>query len=53
MRLRFQKGDVLAIGLVIVLAVSTLLFFLPGKHEAAVAVEIYHQGVRVKTLSLT
>ena len=53
MRLRFQKGDVLAIGLVIVLAVSTLLFFLPGKNEAAVAVEIYHQGVRVKTLSLT
>jgi hypothetical protein len=53
MRLRFQKGDGLAIGLVVLLAVCTLLLFLPGKNETAVAVEIYHQGTLVKTLSLT
>lgn len=52
MRLQFQKGDYFAIGLVIVLAVATLLFFLPGSREQAVAVEIYHDGVLVKTLSL-
>jgi hypothetical protein len=53
MRLQFQKGDYFAIGTVILLAVSTLLFFLPGRNETAVAVEIYHDGVLVKTLSLT
>ncbi len=53
MRLQFQKGDFLAIGLVVLLAVSVALAFLPGGAAAPAAVEIYHNGQLVKTLSLS
>lgn len=51
MRLRFQKGDILAIGLVAALALVIGLLFLPKPAENA-AVEIYHNGVLVKTFPL-
>ena len=53
MRLQFQKGDFLAIGLVVLLAVSVALAFLPGGAEEPAAVEIYHNGQLVKTLALS
>ena len=49
--LRFQKGDILVILGVLVLAVAVLLCFLPTA-EPVGAVEIYHQGRLIKTLSL-
>ena len=53
MPLKFQKGDYFAIALVVVLAVAVALAFLPGSFSDAAAVEIYHDGVLVKTLSLS
>lgn len=52
MRLRFQKGDLIAIAGVLVLAVLVLMLFLP-KQEAAAYAEIYQDGKRVKTVLLT
>ena len=40
-KLRFRKGDWLAIFLVIVLAVAVLLCFLPGNKEDASCAEVY------------
>ena len=51
-KLRFCKGDVLAIGLVLLLAVAVLLLFLPNAQPASQA-QIYHHGKLVKTVSLT
>ena len=51
MRLQFQKGDVLAIALVMVLALAVGLLFLPRPAEGAL-VEIYHDGKLVKTIPL-
>lgn len=50
-RLRFQKGDILAIGAVLLLAALVLICFLPAQ-EPAGAVEIYQNGKLIKTLSL-
>lgn len=50
-KLRFRKGDWLAIGLVAILAVAISLCFLPGSEPAAYA-EIYQDGQRIKTVSL-
>lgn len=49
--LRFQKGDILAIGLVLVLAVFVFCLFLPGNDEGT-RVEIYRDGKLMETLSL-
>ena len=51
-RLRFRWGDLLAIGLVAVLAVLVLLCFLPGQAEPAAYVEVYHRGQLVHVLPL-
>lgn len=51
MRLQFRKGDIIAIGLVIALALTVGLLFLPRPAEDAV-VEIYHGGQLVKTIPL-
>lgn len=51
-QLRFRWGDLLAIGLVAVLAVAVLLCFLPGQSEPAAYAEIYHDGKLVHTLPL-
>ena len=53
MRLKFQKGDYFAIGLVVLLAVAIALAFLPGFFSDAAAVEIYHNGTLVKTMDLS
>ena len=50
-KLRFRKGDWLAVALVLVLAVSVMLCFLPQKGNAAVA-QIYLKGELVKTVGL-
>ena len=52
-KLNFRKGDWLAIVLVAVIAVATLLCFLPGGNEQAAYAEIYLNGQLIKTLSLS
>lgn len=51
-KLRFCKGDWLAIGLVIVLAVVVLLCFLPTDSAPAAYAQIYVNGELVKTVAL-
>ena len=51
MRLKFQKGDGIAVALVLLLALAVGVLFLPKSAEGA-SVEIYHNGVLVKTVSL-
>ena len=51
-KLRFRRGDLLAIGLVLVLAVAVFSCFLPGRSEPAAYAEIYLDGQLVKTVSL-
>ena len=52
MRLKFQKGDCLAVAAVVLLAIVVGLLFLPRSSEGA-TVEIYHGGVLVKTIPLS
>lgn len=52
MRLKFQKGDMIAIALVLALALAVGLLFLPKSAEGA-SVEIYHNGELVKRISLS
>lgn len=52
MSLRFQKGDVVAIGLVVALAILVALLFLPQRSQSAGLVQIYHQGELIRTLPL-
>ena len=53
MRLRFQKGDFLAVALVLLLAVAVGLLFLPQAGSEAAAVEIYMDGQLVKIIPLS
>ncbi len=53
MRLKFQKGDIIAVVIVAVLAVFVALLFLPRASQTAAGAEIYQNGKLVKTLSLT
>ena len=50
--LRFHKGDLLAVALVVILAVSVAACFLPENTAAPVQAEIYRDGNLIKTLSL-
>ena len=50
--LRFRKGDLLAIALVVILAVSVAVCFIPRNNEMPVQAEIYRDGKLVKTVSL-
>ena len=52
MRLRFQKEDILAVAVPLVLAVVFFCAFLPGKAQEALKAEIYLDGRLVKTVSL-
>lgn len=52
-RFHFQKGDMLAITSVVLLAVLVFLLFLPKGDEPAARAEIYLDGKRIKTVSLT
>ena len=51
MRLAFQKGDILAIGTVILLAVLVFALFLSGE-EAGGYAEVYQDGQLLQTVSL-
>lgn len=53
MGLRFQKGDILAVAIVAVLAVAVALAFLPSGDTGEAQVEIYHQGQLVHTMPLS
>ena len=50
--LRFRKGDLLAIALVVILAGSVAVCFLPKNTAAPVQAEIYQDGNLLKTVSL-
>lgn len=50
--LRFCKGDLLAVALVVILAVSVAVCFLPKNTSAPVQAEIYQDGNLLKTVSL-
>ena len=52
-RLRFCKGDALAVFLVIALAVVVLLCFLPGNTGPSGQAESYLNGKPIKTVDLT
>lgn len=52
-RLQFQKGDLLAIGLVLLLAVLVFVLFLPGKENSGSRVELYRDGELVASYLLT
>ena len=51
--LRFRKGDILAVALVIGLAVITVFCFLPKEETAACVAEVYHAGQRIEVLDLS
>ena len=51
-RLRFQKGDIFAEALVVMLAVVTVFCFLPRDDSVARVAEIYLDGERIETLDL-
>ena len=51
-KLRFQKGDLLAIAIVVVIAVAVIVCFLPGSNDSAAYAQIYLNGELVKTLFL-
>lgn len=53
MRLRFQKGDIVAIVVVVLLAVAVMLAFAPSNSNQAAQVEIYQNGLLLKTLPLS
>lgn len=52
MRLRFQKGDILAVAVPLILAAAIFCAFLPGQNPQALKAEIYLDGRLVKTVSL-
>ena len=52
-KLSFRKGDWLAIFIVALIAVTTLLCFLPGGNEKAAYAEIYLNGRLIKTVPLS
>ena len=51
-KLHFAKGDWLAIGLVVIMAVAVMLCFLPGKTASAAYAEVYLDGELYKTVPL-
>ena len=50
--LSFRKGDLLAIGLVILVAVCVAMGFLPQRTQSGGMVEIYLNAEKIKTVSL-
>ena len=51
-KLQFRKGDWLAVAIVIVLAISVILCFLPQNSESAAVAQIYLNGKLVKAVKL-
>ena len=52
MGLRFQKGDILAIAAVLLLAAAVFALFLPSRSTDAAVVEIYRNGQRLHAFPL-
>lgn len=52
MSMRFQKGDLLAIAIVVALAVLAVLAFLPRQSGEAAVAQVYQDGRLVGTLPL-
>lgn len=52
MRLVFQKGDLLAIALVLLLAAAVLWMFLPGGSSHGTTAEIYRNGELIRSVPL-
>ena len=52
-KLHFCRGDWLAIGIVIILAATVMLWFLPGENASAAYAEVYLDGQLHKTVVLT
>lgn len=52
MRLNFQKGDILAVAMTLLLAAVILAACLPGKAEQGLRAEIYLDGKLVKEVRL-
>lgn len=52
MRLKFQKSDLLAVAVVVLLAIATALAFMPAEEGKADCVRVYRDGELVDTLSL-
>ena len=52
MRLGFRKGDLLAIGAVLLLAAAVFALFLPSRNGDAAVVEIYRNGQHLHTFPL-
>ena len=50
--LRFRKGDILAVALVLILAGAVAVCFLPKDSAIPVQAEVYQDGSLIKTLSL-
>lgn len=53
MRLRFQKGDLLAVGAVLLLALLVFAAFLPGSGQEAAYAQIYRDGKLLRTVALS
>ena len=51
-KLQFQKGDILAVVLVVILAVAVMACFLPKDSEGACVAQIYQDGVCIQTVDL-
>lgn len=51
-KLRFRKGDWLAIAMVATLAISVILCFLPQNSKQAAMAQIYLNGELIKTVNL-
>ena len=52
MKLRFQKGDLLAVGLVLFLAIAVFAMFFPGQQKPASQAEIYRDGQLLQVVPL-
>lgn len=53
MRLRFQKGDLLAVAVTLLLAVAVFVLFLPRENSQATVAEIYLDGALIRQVSLS
>ena len=52
-KLRFRRGDWIAIGIVAALAIAVMLCFLPGSSAPSSQAEIYLNGQLIQTVDLT
>lgn len=53
MRLRFQKGDLLAVAVTLLLAAAVFVLFLPRENSQAAVAEIYLDGALIRQVSLS